>query len=188
LAPTTDATTDSRPIEIQNPPRDLASAVSAVEQAPQAEPTPQPERAPNTDDNVVTLPPAGPVLPREAALPRETGSDVLLADRAPVADPVPLPEPAPNADDRIAALPVEPAASPRETANDISAAIVRTESEMTLPQDDDAQLPPAVAEANSPPVVVQIMSHHDRKALRKAEHLARKQNRLVNHGRIIVCR
>ena len=168
-------------------PRDLAIDVPVAEQSPPvtsglpSETASQPESAPKTGEKLAAVPVEGPVLPGE------TASHILLVESAPVAEPVPLPEPAPNTDESVAALPQQPPAA-HETASDVSAAHAGSEPVIT-PLHENSSPPPALADADrAPPFVIETLSHHDRRMLRKAEHLAKKQIRLAKHGRVIACR
>jgi hypothetical protein len=117
------------------------------------------------------------------------------AEPAAVAELAPQAELLPQTDETV--VPILPrkielpheTALPRETATDVSVADVRPDTDETLPDDVREQHPHTVAVAEpSPPVVPQMLSHHDRKVLRKVTRLEKKKNRLVKDGRSIVRR
>lgn len=176
-APQTGETIVTSPVELQNSPYESASDVAAVEPAPSA------EQGPKSEETIVALPAPGPTLPSA------TAGEVLVVEQAPQAEQPALPEEALTTDTVVAIVPAEPAISPSEIANDISVADAQPESGITSPNEEGQQQPSTVAAAVPPtPVVLQTLSHHERKLLRKAEHLEKKMNRLMAHGRAIACR
>jgi hypothetical protein len=178
-----------RPVDSQNPPCDSASDVLVADHSPLAKPEP------GRDEELVAVRVDSP------ALPEETAGRVLVAERTPVAghvhdsehaplpEQVALPEQAPKTGDEIASLPVTGPELPAEIPSTVSVADVSEESPTTDAQENREPHPYTVAAASSqPPVVVQRLSHRDRKMLRKIAHLEKKQNRLLKDDQSLVCR
>lgn len=179
-----DETIVSLPVEVPISSRETPGDISVARQVPQS------ELAPRSDETVVGPLVEGPVLPRE------TASDVLVAGQTPSAELAPQPEQATKADETIVAVPVErpllsqKADSSQEPGSDVSVADVRPGPDMIPLADSVDGESPAVAVADPTPAVIvpQKLSHHDRKLLRKAEHLEKRKNRLLAHSRPVAGR
>jgi hypothetical protein len=170
--------------ERQKSPCDSTGDVAAVE------PTLPTES--QSDEEIVT----GPIDLQK--LPDKTDGPVLVAEHAPVVDQVPLPEQAAPAGDPAGSLPIAalPIVGPSVEGQDLPA-----ESSPALAADGRSAPPapgvfenresrPHAVAADNPPscVVVQKLSHYERKLLRKIAHLQKKQNRLFKDDCTLVCR
>jgi hypothetical protein len=120
-----------------------------------------------------------------------------------VAELVPQLELLPKTDESVVALPRElpiltlprestfspETAVLHETANDVSAAGVLSAREMNGADDDgEPDLRQVAIAEPAQPVVVQMLSHHERRALRKIAHLEKKKERAIKHSQALVCR
>jgi len=186
---TTEAAIVTRPVDSQNPPCDTASGVEVAAQTPLT----KPEQG--SSNELVAVRVDSPALPEETA-----GRDLVaeltsvpghapVSEHSPLPEQVALPEQAPKTGDVIASLPVNGPELPAEIPSTVSVADVSEESATIHAPENREPRPHTVAVASSQsPVVVQRLSHRDRKMLRKVAHQEKKQNRLFKDDQSVVCR
>lgn len=172
-----------RPVDSQNLPCDTASDVLVADHSPLAKPEP------GRDEDLIAVQVDPPALPDETASPVLVAGQLPDSEHAPLPEQVALPEQAPKTGDVIASLPVSGPELPAEIPSTVSVADVAEESPATHAQENREPRPYAVAAASSQPyVIVQRLSHRDRKMLRKIAHQEKKQNRLLKDDQSVVCR
>jgi antitoxin (DNA-binding transcriptional repressor) of toxin-antitoxin stability system len=157
-------------------PGPLADEVQTAAQGPVAEIVPVAERP-----QIAELLPVADIVPVTEFVPEP--APVPAGDHTAVAELTPA------IDETIVIQPAERQIAVRESARDGLLAEFQPEPELRLPNDDrDERRSMIVAVEPALPVVPQILSHHDRRILRKIAHLEKKWNRLARHDRSLVGR
>jgi len=169
------------PVESQNSPCDTASDILVADQAQPREQEPYDEA--DAAGRLVDLPNSATASEKE----------VLVTQQAPVAESAAPSEQALQAGPSIASqpiviAPVDHPNLPNENANDGSVAACDSEPQASqIVENSESRVPP-VAVDNSAAVVVQKLSHYERKMRRKMAHLEKKRNRLLKDDCCLVCR